>query len=78
MMLPLNLIACIDHRQRMKMYVFETNHFNSPLLQRHSVHSPTSLLDPIPTNLLVECVDTLVDTMTSVINQSLGTGKVPN
>lgn len=34
-------------------------------------------LDPIPTTLLVQCLDSLLDIITSIVNQSLQTGIVP-
>ena len=35
-------------------------------------------LDPIPTSLLLECLDTVLPTMTSIINDSLKSGVFPS
>lgn len=37
----------------------------------------SSLLDPIPTALLKDCLDVLLPTVTNIINSSLATGEVP-
>ena len=57
----------------------DRNVFNKTLsIGTTTVKFSTPSLNPIPTSLLLECLDAVLPTMTSIINDSLKSGVFPS